>query len=152
MKVEQFYNIIRAVTDIDASLHFYRDLLGLKLERIVNTQDNPAQEEFHGKLYNVPSTRYRGAILGDGKTPLVVEIIQYLDPLPGSMPEGYRIFDAGFTRFTVIVSDVKAAYEELKAEGVKFVGPPVVREDGSGNVLARDPDGNIVGLRQVPNK
>jgi catechol 2,3-dioxygenase-like lactoylglutathione lyase family enzyme len=148
MQVEQFFNIIRAVKDQEASIHFYRDILGLKLERTSDLKDNPTATEFHSKLYNLAHTRYLGANFSDGKSSLHMELTQHIEPLAGSMPEDYRVFDAGFTRFTLQVTDIKVAYEELKAKGVKFRGAPAIRPEGGGNLLIYDPDGQIVGLSQ----
>ncbi|MBI2305606.1 MAG: VOC family protein [Chloroflexi bacterium] len=149
MEIERVANIIRAVSDLDKSIHFYCDILGMKLERVIDTEDNPASQEFHRKLYNTTAhIRYRDAFVTAADGALVIELVQYMVPAARPMPPEVKFTDAGVTRFTLRVKDIKAAYEELSAKGVRFQGPPALRPAGGGNVLCYDPDGNIVGLTQ----
>lgn len=49
------------------------------------------------------------------------------------------------------VEDMDAAYAHVQAMGAEVVTPPVKRPWGAVNLCLRDPDGNLVYLRQLPS-
>ena len=63
------------------------------------------------------------------------------------MPDGRQPEPGGWTRFQVIVEDISAEVERLRAAGVKFRNEIVVGPGGS-QILAEDPSGNLVELFQ----
>lgn len=63
------------------------------------------------------------------------------------MPDGRQPEPGGWTRFQVIVDDIGAEVERLRAAGVKFRNEIVVGPGGS-QILAEDPSGNLVELFQ----
>lgn len=63
------------------------------------------------------------------------------------MPDGRQPEPGGWTRFQVIVDDIGAEVERLRAAGVKFRNDIVVGPGGS-QILAEDPSGNLVELFQ----
>lgn len=48
------------------------------------------------------------------------------------------------------VEDMEAAYAHVLAMGAEVVAPPQKRPWGAVNMILRDPDGNLVYLRQLP--
>lgn len=63
------------------------------------------------------------------------------------MPDGEQPTAGGWNRFQVIVEDIRAEYERLRANGVKFRNE-VLSGPGGSQVLALDPAGNVVELFQ----
>lgn len=62
--------------------------------------------------------------------------------------EGERTGQGMCVAFTV--EDMDAAYAHVQSMGAEVVTPPVKRPWGAVNLCLRDPDGNLVYLRQLP--
>lgn len=63
--------------------------------------------------------------------------------------EGERMGQSMCLAFTV--EDMDAAYAHVRDMGAQIVTPPVKRPWGAVNMCLRDPDGNLVYLRQLPS-
>src|SRR5262245_2103813 len=110
------------VSDMDRSVRFYRDILGLKLRF-----QSPDWSEFD----TGGTTR---ALHGGGK--------------PQSAPQG-REQVAGTASIGFNVEDVDKLYEELKTKGVRSVMPPTERSgEGIRLTVFLDPDGLAVSFAQ----
>lgn len=64
-----------------------------------------------------------------------------------AMPDGSRPAPGGWNRLHLIVADLPAEVEHLRAEGVTFRSE-IVRGPGGAQVLLQDPSGNLVELFQ----
>jgi catechol 2,3-dioxygenase-like lactoylglutathione lyase family enzyme len=63
------------------------------------------------------------------------------------MPDGRQPEPGGWSRFQLIVEDLGAEVERLRAQGVKFRND-IVTGPGGSQILAEDPSGNVVELFQ----
>ena len=63
------------------------------------------------------------------------------------MPDGRQPEAGGWNRFQVIVEDIAAEAERLRARGVAFRND-IVTGPGGSQILAEDPSGNLVELFQ----
>ena len=63
------------------------------------------------------------------------------------MPDGRQPEPGGWTRFQVIVEDIAAEVERLRARGVKFRND-ILTGPGGSQILAEDPSGNVVEVFQ----
>ncbi|MBI2303553.1 MAG: VOC family protein [Chloroflexi bacterium] len=149
MEVEGYSWTVVCVQDLERSLHFYRDLLGLKVVDQFDTKDRLESVRFHEKLFNMSNLHFLGANLVDKTTPVKLQLVQFISPPSKPRPENWTLTDIGFMRMIFRVESVDAAYEELSKKGVRFVAPPAKRPGGGANVLAYDPDGNIVPLSEA---
>ena len=149
MKVEWMNHTGFVVSDMERSLAFYRDLLGLKEER-----NHVLEGEFISQLVGYPDARLHIIYLGLGDMKHSVELIQYLNP-PGvsvTLPDRNQV---GATHLGIIVDDLDSFYQELSSSGARFANPPAVRL-GATYPLARkgcylqDPDGNWLELLERP--
>ena len=115
------------VKDLDQSLHFYCDLLGMKLLR---RNDYP-----EGK-YTLAFVGY-----GDEADHSVIELTHNW-----GQKEPYAV-GTGFGHLAVSVSDIYATCETLAKEGIKIPRPPGPMKHG-GSVIAfiEDPDGYKIEL------
>lgn len=148
MVVEGYTATLICVRDLETSIHFYCDLLGMKLVHRAESSGRPDVEEYHAHLFNMPQVRYRSARLAVEETPVAIELLQYEVPASRPKPQDHLWTDVGYVRLSFRVKDVNATYQELKAKGVRFVAPPASRPTGGGNLLAYDPDGNVIGFSQ----
>jgi len=124
------------VSSTDASLRFYRDLLGL---RLAGESENSGTEQEHLNLVEGARLHISGlrAPAGPG-----VEFLDYLSPRDGRAYEGARANDIVHWQTTVRVEDVDALVKKLHEARVAFVSAGVV----NGSCLVRDPDGHAILL------
>jgi catechol 2,3-dioxygenase-like lactoylglutathione lyase family enzyme len=134
------------VADLDRSLGFYRDLLGLHVETRVS--DVEAED-----VTGIPGARLSIADLDlpDGR---VIELIEYTSA--GGQPLDQRTSDAGSAHLAIAVDDIDAAWARLTDAGVTVRSPPVTLVDsgprwtGARVLYAVDPDGVTVELVEDP--
>ena len=130
------------VSDMERSLAFYQEVLGLKEER-----NAVLEGEFISQMLGYPGLKIHIVYLGNGDMRHSVELLQYLDPAGNPVMSTNRN-DVGATHLGVIVDDLDSVYAELSAKGVRILGPPAVREGDPPYPWARkacmvqDPDGN----------
>jgi len=139
----------RTVSDMEASLRFYRDLLGLK---VVVDDDVLAGEEI-SQMIGIEGAELRAVFLSaDGQLPFM-ELIEYRAPQGRPLSGNERTNDIGATHPCILVDDVQAEYERLQAAGVEFAGPPLYADagvfKGQWAAYCLDPDGQPVELWSI---
>jgi len=131
------------VNDLEASKHFYVDLLGL-----VETRSFPIDEDFgtrsglsDGVPFEVFIVKPEGA---DEATE--IKLVQFKDPLAQNA-DGPIQGSNGVRYMTLFVDDVMAVVERLKADGIELEGEcPLKLGNGADFVVVKDPDGVFVEL------
>jgi catechol 2,3-dioxygenase-like lactoylglutathione lyase family enzyme len=135
------------VADLERSLKFWRDLLGLEvvMERVM---DAP----YVGEMVGYPGVEMNAAILGvpGGHQ---VELIEYVNA-EGPPIDG-RTGNPGAAHICLNVTDVAELHAQIKAAGYQTVTPePVLSTAGpnKGRPFAYviDPDGFRIELAQLP--
>jgi catechol 2,3-dioxygenase-like lactoylglutathione lyase family enzyme len=118
------------VSSADHALHFYRDILGLKLQ----------EETPYAMVFDCSGVMLRVAILPPG--------------------EGESMQPAAYTVLGWRVDDIAATIESMLAKGIKFQQYGFIPQDdlgvwtapgGSKIAWFADPDGNILSLTQFPD-
>ena len=147
MTVSRIDHVGITVSDVDRSLTFYRDALGLRL-----VADGTMSDLELADLLGLDSVTLRIAELdsGDGR---IVELIQYVVPKGRRMD--YESSDSATTHIAFTVDDLAAVRDRLAGAGATMVSrqPITINEpggsfDGSICFYVRDPDGVIVELVQ----
>jgi catechol 2,3-dioxygenase-like lactoylglutathione lyase family enzyme len=137
------------VHDIERSVAWYRDILGLRLVAR-QRQDN----EYTRRFVGVP-----GAILevaefalprAGAEAEVLLELLEYVEPR--GERSALRRQDVGNAHLSFIVDDIIAEHERLSRAGASFVTPPVRIEEGvnTGGWVCYlcDPDGITLELFQ----
>jgi diaminopimelate decarboxylase len=131
--------------DLERSLAFYRDLLGLVLRARGEAEDS---NEF--EITGVAGARVRWA---DLELPhgQVLELLEYAEP--AGTPSRPEPNDPGATHFSLRVNDADAVYLRLREAGVSVRSKPTKIEapgawDGARAFYASDPDGVTIELIQ----
>ncbi len=138
------HHISLSTTDMDEFVRFYRDLLGMKLDRISPLAPGFEPFETVVGLRNV-TARVAQFNLGN----MNMEVFCYSDPEPRP-GERRPACDAGIRHIAFDVKDIFAEYERLKAAGVEFISPPQYIEPGKcTSCYCDDPDGNIVEMQEI---
>lgn len=149
MKIRNVSHIAVGVRDMDRSLAFYRDVLGLHVSL-------DAIEELPS-IAGAPPLRRRGVYLRwrEGADESFIVLDQQLSQAPFGEPP--KTFQVGTHHWGLWVDDVEGMVARAEAAGV-----PIVVRPANGDTLAygepaggtvrtaflRDPDGNIVQLDQ----
>jgi lactoylglutathione lyase len=135
------------VASLEAALHFYRDLIGLR----VTDEGEDAGPELDA-ITGLSGVRMRYAELDLGAGQLL-EVIEFTPPDGGRLVQSPR--DAGASHLALRVDDVDALCARLIAAGVAVPGrPTTITAPGAWNgarcVYVEDPDGRTVELVQRP--
>lgn len=131
------------VSDMAASLHFYRDLIGMSV-----WADFEDDSPYLQSLTELPGVRVRMVKLsakGSGS----IELLQYISH-PQPVPPARRACDVGCNHVSIEVDDLDGLHETLAQHGFRFHAPPAVSPDGAAKVAyCRDPEGVIVELVEL---
>ena len=143
MRTSGLDHVSVTVSDLDRSLAFYRDLLGIPLLG--------RGEESGSAVAGVTGLTeahfyYADLDLGSGQ---ILELLQYVRP-KGIRLEA-RVFDPGSGHLALRVENLENTLRRLKREGILPQGAPVELRDpewwrGSRCVYLSDPDGVTVEL------
>jgi catechol 2,3-dioxygenase-like lactoylglutathione lyase family enzyme len=146
MKVKNIRHCGIVVSDMEKSVRFYCDLLGLKI-----VKDYTDKGEYINTvlgIQNVDLRMVKCVTEDDG----MIELLEYLTPKKkerGDAPE-IRLNNIGGTHVAFTVGNIEEEYARLSKEGIKFVSKPVISPDGYAKVaFCRDPDGFFIELVQV---
>jgi lactoylglutathione lyase len=132
-----------SVRDLDRSMAFYRDLLGMEVIRIL---DCPPIGRL-GDVVGMPGCAARIAHLQKGRA--MIELFEYRSPRGESIPADRKQADIGWSHLGFASSDVRGDYAGLKARGVRFIGEPVEFRADVWIVYFYGPDGEVCELRQT---
>ena len=137
--LKSFFHTGFVVKDLEKSVDFYTNVLGLQLALRMERQG-----EFINQVLDFPDAHIKGAMVDKGEGHQL-ELIQYLNPASG--PGGISRNDLGASHLAFFVDDLDKFYLETKERGLRFNNPPAALSDDHGHMLrkamyAQDPDGN----------
>jgi len=148
-RLGQVHHLGLTVADIERSICFYRDVLGMTLVRRRPQVDNDyvsLQTGYPGVVLNVASFK----IAPD--SPQSLEVVQYMNH--AGQPVETATNRAGNSHLCITVDDLRSCYAELKAKGVGFKTEPVTITAGpnAGGLVVYfyDPDRYLLELFQPP--
>jgi len=136
------------VEDLERSLEFYRDTLGMKLvARMERVGEDISRivgfENAHLRIAFLELPRAGG---------MQLELIEYVSPR--GRPIDRDTCNPGSAHICFNVEDIPSAYEALRGRGVAFKSEPVPIQTGVNKggyaVYFLDPDGNTLELVQRP--
>ena len=134
--IRDFRHVCIIVGNLERSLRFYRDVLGLKVSKILTVEGKELQELFHlkkakltyAKLYTPRQSR---------KNPPIFELHYWHTPA--------RRPQRGFNHISFTVDHLSREYKRLKESGVRFIsGPKKVSYSRSRICFAYDPDHYLI--------
>ena len=130
------------VTDLEASLHFYRDLLGFQIAK--------QMEEAGDYIDNISSLRNIKVTTVKMTSPTgqMIELLKY-----HSHPAEQRtreICEIGISHIAFTVDNLDIEYKRLKDKEIKFNSPPQLSPDGYAKVtFCMAPEGTLIELVEV---
>ncbi len=135
------------VSDLERSVHFYRDILGFEFA----FQWNP-QAEYLRTMTGYPGLDLHAAILRMPGSDFFLELLEFrnVDKHAVDTANG----NPGIAHMAFYTDDCDALYTELKAKGVDSVSEPVTPtmgpNEGGRAVYMLDPDGVRIEFVQTP--
>lgn len=134
------------VSSIDASLRFYRDMLGLELIRVSERKDLPS----YNHILGYDNVKLNVALLSHPVNGFLLELFEYMNP-PSTKRELANYY-VGSSHIAFEVEDIDAVYKKLLSAGYSSINDPVDVIRGGHRVArciyALDPDGISVELFQ----
>jgi catechol 2,3-dioxygenase-like lactoylglutathione lyase family enzyme len=135
------------VPNLERSLAFWRDVLGLELSHTAHQTGELARQ-----ITGVAGAEINLAVL---KTPggHKIELLQYLAPADRKRA-AIRPCDVGHAHVALLIDDLDAILEKIAGSGWKAAGKPQTLQTGPNAgkrvVYVRDPDGTTIELMELP--
>ena len=144
MAASAISHIAICVADLDKSLEFYRDILGMRVvaDRMQDTTSGGLPHVYQRQRKTRRQVRLA---YGSGDTKPTLTMTSH----PGDDPDGapIKLDQIGISHLSFTVGDVKALAGELTARGVQLAGPMDGFTNAQGEVssiFVYDPDGILV--------
>jgi lactoylglutathione lyase len=135
-------NFIHVVANLDKSIEFYHDALGLEMTGAPGPRAFSANAVV-SSLYDAPGAQSRVASFKIPDSDMAVEIVEFQGL--NSTPVQPRFFDPGAITLSLVVQDLEATETRLhRIKGLEWIGA-----SRNSSVMVRDPDGIFVQLQQL---
>ncbi len=135
------------VADLDRSLAFFRDRLGLE---VLFTRE--VRADYFARIVGLPGCVVRAALLRIPNSNYHLELFEYLTP--AGKAHQPRPCDPGSSHLALLVDDLPALYARLRSSDAEFVSEPVLIDAGPNRggyaAYVRDPNGILIELFQPP--
>ena len=144
--ISYIHHVCVIVSDLERSLQFYRDVLGLEvLERV----DLIAGKEASLGV-GLPNARFELIHLGAGEGPTRLEMLHYFSPESRPLPPEKRSNDIGTAHAAFRVKNIEAYYNRLREKDVRFISEIQESSTGERFCYFYDPDGAILEIIEPP--
>ena len=133
------------VKDLNKALHFYQDLLGLKI-----VKDKVETGPYIDKILSLENAKVRTIKMAAENGDLI-ELLYFQSHLPDSRKEK-KAFDIGFSNIAFTVNNVEEIYKKLQEQEkeIKFNSSPQRSPKGYAKVVfCKDPEGNLIEFTEV---
>jgi lactoylglutathione lyase len=135
------------VADLDRSVAFFRDVLGLEL-----LQRRQIRDDYFGRIVGLPGCVVEAALFRLPGAGHHLELFQYLEPHGRAVHP--RPCDPGSCHLSFLVEDLPGLHAELRSKGVSFVSEPVEITAGPNRggygLYLHDPNGILIEFFQLP--
>ena len=132
------------VSDMDRSLAFYRDMLGMGVLMDLDISDDRI-----ARVIGVPGAKCRIVHLKLGDN--VLELFRYSEPLGKNRTKQLQQYDQGLIHIGFEINDFHNHIAELKKNNIEFLGEPVEFRPNVWIAYFRGPDGEVCEFRQQPD-
>ena len=136
--VKNFRHSCIVVKNLNRSLRFYKNLLGLRLVKIINLEGTFVENALNKKSIKLTYAKLR--TLGQPKrSPEVFELHYWKHPKISII--------SGYNHISFTVSNLKEEYKRLKRAGVRFISKPIISPHGKTKIcFCYDPDKHLIEL------
>jgi catechol 2,3-dioxygenase-like lactoylglutathione lyase family enzyme len=142
--IKEVRHIGIVVKNIENSLKFYQDLLGLKIIRDMNEQGSHLDN-----MLSLDNVEVRTVKLSINENITLIELLEFKSHNDNEVRNFYTI---GASHVAFTVKNIEKLYEELSKKDIKFNAPPQKSPDGFVKVtFCKDPDGTPIELVEMLN-
>ena len=133
------------VSNLEDAIHYFRDLLGLRATPI---------REVKGERIEKIVMPGASLLVSNITTPdnCNIELIEYVAPKGDKID--LKTCNVGVGHVSFVVDDVQKTYDDLTANGIKFISPPQWSKEGPlkgwAACYSKGPDGITVEFMQAP--
>jgi catechol 2,3-dioxygenase-like lactoylglutathione lyase family enzyme len=140
--IKGFNHVGFSVRDLNRSIHFYRNLLGMEVV---------VKESFSGDQYSriLALERAEGTVAFLRSANIQLELFEFFNPSPKPVDPDRPVCDHGLTHFCIEVADIEFEYQRLKSAGVLFHCSPLLFFGNVKATYGRDPDGNVFEMIEL---
>ena len=140
--IKEVRHIGIVVNNIENSLKFYRDLLGLKI-----IKDMDEQGVYIDNMLSLDNVQVRTVKLSAGTGNTLIELLDFKSHNDNEVRNFYTI---GASHIALTVDNLEDLYKHLSANNIKFNAPPQKSPDGIVKVtFCNDPDGTPIELVEI---
>ena len=147
----RFFHVNVNCSDLEQSLAFYRDLVGL--QTTVRTRPERPQP---GGAFGLDEVQWDAWIMAgdDASDGVVLDLLEWQVPLPSGSPPA-SVFELGFGRLCILTDDLAGLHRRLSEAGYDVWSPPARVNLGAEGLaapelfLCSDPDGTAVQFVQA---
>ena len=132
------------VNNMENSLKFYRDLLGLKIIRDMDEHGN-----YIDNMLSLDNVQVRTIKMSADIGNTLIELLDFKSHIDDEIRNFYTI---GASHVALTVDNLDDLYKHLSANNVRFNAPPQKSPDGLVKVtFCKDPDGTPIELVEMLN-
>ena len=140
--IKEVRHIGIVVNNIENSLKFYRDLLGLKV-----IKDMDEQGVYIDNMLSLDDVQVKTVKLSADTGNTLIELLDFKSHNDNEVRNFYTI---GASHIALTVDNLEDLYKHLSANNIKFNAPPQKSPDGIVKVtFCNDPDGTPIELVEI---
>ena len=142
--IKEVRHIGIVVNNMEKSLEFYRDLLGLKIVRDMNEHGNHLDN-----MLSLNNVQVRTVKLSANDNITLIELLEFKSHNDNEVRNFYTI---GASHIAFTVENIEKLYENLSEKNIEFNSPPQKSPDGLVKVtFCKDPDDTPIELVEILN-
>lgn len=139
--IKSFNHIGLSVSNMQRSLEFYRDFLGMKVLMELDIQDDRI-----GRVIGIPGAKCKIMHLQLGAT--ILELFEYAKPLGENITKDMCQRGHGISHIGFEVNHIHRHLQDLQERGVELLGELVEFRPGVWVAYFSGPDGEVLEFRQ----
>ena len=140
--IKEVRHIGIVVNNMENSLKFYQDLLGLKI-----IKDMDEQGGYINNMLSLDGVQVRTVKLSAGMGNTLIELLDFKSHNDNEIRNFYTI---GASHVALTVNNLEELYKTLSKNNIKFNAPPQKSPDGLVKVtFCNDPDGTPIELVEI---
>ena len=134
--IKNFRHVCLAVGNLDKSLKFYKDIIGLKVSKMLTVEGEYPEAAFNIKGIKLTYVKMHSPNQAKDSPPIFE--LHYWER-PRTLPK------AGYNHISFTVEDLDYEYKRLSELGVKFISRPITAPDSNTKIcFGYDPDNNLI--------
>jgi len=142
MKIKNFRHVGIVTTNLQKSLQFYQNILGLKKIKTINEN-----QKLMNKVLGLKKCNLKTVKLGLNKK-IFLELLYFKNL--NQKKKYIKIFNPGLTHFSITVKNIDKLYYDLKIKNIKFISEPSFSNDSKVKlVFCKSPENIFIELVEI---